>query len=123
MSNHEFKKNTLNQFTPSIAHTPQDHISIDLIGPYNTTSQGNLYALTAVCNFACYLMTTHIPDKKTATVAIQLFLEIMFKFGFPRIVHSDNGTEFKPKLIEHLMEQLGIKKIYISSCHPQLMEN
>ena len=65
-----------------IAQTPQDHISIDLIGPYNITSQGNLYALTTVCNLTSYFMTTLIPDKKTATVAIHLFLEIMFKFSF-----------------------------------------
>ena len=48
------------------------------------------------------------------TVAIHLFLDIMLKFVFPRIQHSDNGTEFTSKLIEHLSQQLGIKKTYIS---------
>ena len=43
----------------------------------------------------------------------------MLEFGFPKILHSDNGTEFKSKLIEHLSQQLGIKKTYISPCHPQ----
>ena len=52
-----------------IAQTSQEHISIDLLGPYNTTSQGNLYALTAVCTLTGYFMTTPIPDKKTMTVA------------------------------------------------------
>ena len=47
-----------------IAQTPQDHISINLIGPYNTTSQGNSYVLTVVYNLTGYLMTTPIPDKK-----------------------------------------------------------
>ena len=67
----------------NIAQTPQDHISIDLIGCYNTTSQGNSYALTAVWNLAGYLMATPIPNKKTKTVAIHLFSEIMLKFNFP----------------------------------------
>ena len=31
-----------------IAQTPQDHISINLLGPYNVTSQGNSYARTRV---------------------------------------------------------------------------
>ena len=44
------------------------------------------------------------------TVATHLFSDIMLKFGFPRILHTDNGTEFKSKLIEHLPQQLGIKK-------------
>ena len=38
----------------------------------------------------------------------------MLKFGFPRILHSDNGMEFKSKLIEPLSLQLGIKKTYTS---------
>ena len=45
-------------------------------------------------------MTTPIKDKKT--IVTHLFWEIMLKFGFPRILHSDIGTEFKCELIEHL---------------------
>ena len=93
-----------------ITQTPQDHKSIDLIGPYNITSQGNSCALTAVCNLTGYLMTAPIQDKKTAMVAIHLFSEIMLNFGFPRILHFDNGTEFKSKPIEHLAQQLSVKK-------------
>ena len=33
-----------------IAQTPQNHISINLLGPYNITSQGSSYTLTSVCN-------------------------------------------------------------------------
>ena len=102
-----------------IAQTPQDHISIDLLGPYNVTSQGNSYTLIAVCNLTGYLMTSPIKDKKTMTVATHLFLDIMLKFCFPRILYLDKGTEFKSKSIEHLSQQLGIKKTYISPCHPQ----
>ena len=106
-----------------ITHTPQDYISIDLTGPHNTTSQGNLFALTVVCNLTGYLMTTSISDKKRATVAIHLILEIMLKFGYPGILHSDYGTEFKSKLIEHLSQQLSIKTTYIPLTTPRLTEN
>ena len=74
-----------------IAQTQQDHISIYLLGPYNITSQSKSYTPAAVCNLTGYLMTTPIKDKKTTTVATHLFLDIMLKFGFPRILHSDNG--------------------------------
>ena len=33
-----------------IVETPQDHISIDLLGLYNITSEGISYTLTTVCN-------------------------------------------------------------------------
>ena len=96
-----------------ITQTLQDHLSINLIGCFNTTTQGNTYTLTAICNLTGYLLTTPIPNKNISTVAINLFSDIMLKFRFSRILHSDNGTEFKPKLIEHLTQQLGIKKTYI----------
>ena len=101
-----------------IAQTPQDHMSIGLLGPDNVTSQGNSYTLTVVCSHTGYLMTTPIPDKKTMTVATHSFLEIMLKFSFPRILHSDNGTEFNLKLIEYLSKQFGIEKTYTSPCNP-----
>ena len=56
-----------------IAQTSQDNISINLLGPYIVTSQGNSYTLTAVCNLTGYLMTTPIKDKKTMTVPSHLF--------------------------------------------------
>ena len=68
-------------------------------------------------------MTKPIPNNKIATVAIHLFLEIMLKFSFPRILHSNSGTEFRSKLIEHLAQQLGIKQTYISPQHPQANGN
>ena len=102
---------------------PQDNISIDLMGPYSTTSQGNAYTLTTMCNLTGYLMTIPTADKRTSTVAIHLFSEILLKFSFPRILHSDNRTQFKTKLTEHLIQQLGIKKTYISPANLSLMEN
>ena len=89
ITNHEFtKKTNYINLHQDIAQTPQDKILIELIGLYNTTSQGNSYALTAVCNLTGYPMTTPVPGKKTATVVIHLFLEMMLKFSFPRILHS-----------------------------------
>ena len=35
------------------------------------------------------------------------------------VLHSDNGTEFKSKLIENLSQQLGIRKTFISPHHTQ----
>ena len=68
-------------------------------------------------------MTTPITDRKTATVDIPLLSEILLKFGFPRILNSDNGMEFQCTPIEHLTQQMGIKKTYISPNTPNAMEN
>ena len=106
-----------------IPQTPHDHISIDLLGPYNATSPGHSYTMTAVCNLTGYFLTTLIKDKKTTMVANHLFLNIMLNFGFSRISHSNNGTEFKSKLIENLSQQLGIKILLFPLATHKLIEN
>ena len=57
------------------------------------------------------------------TVANYLFSDMILKYGFPRILNFDNGTEFKSKLIESLLQELGIKKTYIFPTTHKLMEN
>ena len=96
---------------------------MDLTGPYNTTTQGNTYALTAICNLTGYLMTTPIPNKKTSTVAIHLFSEKLLKFSFSRVLHSNNRTEFTSKLIEDLTQQLGVnQQLEANNCKCQTIE-
>ena len=106
-----------------IAQTPQDHLSTALLGPCNITSQVNSHALTAVCNLTGYLMTTPIKDQKTTPVANHLFSDIILKFSFPRILHSDNGTEFKSKLMENLFQQHSLKKLSFPLTIHKQMEN
>ena len=84
------------RLTPRHCTNPQDHLFIDLLVPYNITSQGNLYALTALCNLTGCLMTTPIRDKKVGT---HLFADIMLTFEFPRILHLDNDVVFKYELM------------------------
>ena len=70
MSNNEFTESKLYTLThQDIAQTSQDHLSVDLLEPYNVNSQGNSYALTAVCKLTGYHMTTPIKDQKMMPVA------------------------------------------------------
>ena len=90
------------------------------MGPYQTTSQGNAYAHTAICNLTGYLMTTpHTRQKDLNCSHTLIFGKKLLKFSFPRILHSDNGTEFKSKLIEHLTEQVSYQENLYFPHHPQ----
>ena len=68
-------------------------------------------------------MFSPITDKKTMTAVTHLFSDIMLKFASLRILHSDNGIEFKSKLIEYLSQHLGIKRLIFPLAIPKLMEN
>ena len=56
------QKSDLIDLHQDITQTLQVHISIDILGPYNVTLQGNSYILTAVCSLTGYLMTTPVSD-------------------------------------------------------------
>lgn len=43
------------------------------------------------------------------------------RIGIPRLVTSDNGKEFKNKLDEELASKLGIKRIFTTPYHPQVI--
>ena len=54
------------------------------------------------------------------TEMIQFFMEfIVFRFGVPRIVVTDNGTQFTGKDFETTLTQLEIKHIKSSVAYPQ----
>ena len=52
-------------------------------------------------------MVRYVPDKKSSTVASAL-LSIFCDYGFPRVLQSDNGGEFKGA-VQKMCEKANIK--------------
>ena len=49
-----------------------------------------------------------------------LSLQIFMRMGLPKIITTDNGTEFKNELNKHLMDLLGIDHWLTTAYHPQV---
>ena len=57
------------------------------------------------------------------SVENQLFADIMWKFDFPMIQHSDNGVEFKSKIMENLSQhKQGFNRYYSKTDNFILMQ-
>ena len=83
---------------------------MDLIGEFHPpTSCGHHYALTAVCMLPGF--TWCIPLKtKTAKEVAKAYLDHIYSlFGGSVKILTDNGTEFKNKLIKEVVTKLGTK--------------
>ena len=111
------------RYTPGhfeIPEAPMDFISMDLIGEFKMGStQGNRYALTVICMPTGYTWCIPIADKSAETIVRAYIKEVYSKYGGSRKILSDNGTEFKNKLIEQVTHELGIEhKEYSPSYHP-----
>ena len=100
---------------------PVKFISMDLIGEFHPpSSKGNRYALTVICMHTGFVFC--IPLKtKSAEDVVQAYIDKVYsQFGGSEKVLTDNGTEFKNKLINEVCEQLGVKhKIYLPPYRPQ----
>src|SRR5262249_25592840 len=59
-----------------------------------------------------------IPDKCMETIAA-LWLDIFTTFGFPKIIQSDNGTEFVNQAVAKLVEASKVDHRLISPYHPR----
>ena len=113
------QKNTLHQFTLRYCPNPtRSHINCP-----NRTLQ---YYITSqpVCPH-CSMQHYRLPydnlhtRPKDSNSSYTLVFRNNAQIWFPKILHSDNGAEFKPKLIEHITQHLSVKKTYISPCHSQ----
>ena len=100
---------------------PLRFISMDLIGEFHPpSSKGNRYALTVICMFTGYTFCIPIPNKMAKTVLKAYMDNVYCQFGGSIKILSDNGTEFKHKLMEEVSEELGAEyKIYSPPYRPQ----
>ena len=77
---------------------PNQHIHIDLFGPIKTSLQGNKMVLVMTDAFRKYAEAIAIQEKEAETVAMEIFIHLICRFGSPIQIHSDNGTELVNKL-------------------------
>ena len=100
---------------------PMRFILMDLIGEFHPpSSKGNRYALTVIGMFTGYTFCIPIPNKMAKTVLKCYMDNVYCQFGGSIKMLSDNGTEFKNKLMEGVSEELGVEcKIYSPPYRPQ----
>lgn len=104
--------------TPISASDPMDVIAIDTAHSFPTTPRGNNVLLVVICVFTRFVFLRALPDNSAISVASALF-GIFLDFGFPRIIQSDNGTEFVNSVVKHLTSSFGIDHRLSTPYHPR----
>lgn len=96
-----------------------DKIYIDLVGPLPKDYDGNCYVLTLQCELSKYIEAYPLPNKETITVAKALVNNFILRFGIPKVLASDRGTEFISATMEQVCKLLNIEKISSTPYHHQ----
>ncbi|XP_055862849.1 uncharacterized protein LOC106056191 isoform X1 [Biomphalaria glabrata] len=98
---------------------PFSKIAIDLIGPMPVVSnRGHRYILTVID--VCSRWPEAIPLKQIeARDIVQALYTLFTRFGFPREILSDRGTQFNCQLATTFLNMFGIQQRFTTSYHPQ----
>ena len=98
---------------------PMERIAIDILGPLPESNAGNKCIMIVTDYFTRWTEAFALPNQEALTIARALVDEFISRFGLPRQIHTDQGTQFESKLFQNLCELLDIDKTRTTAFHPQ----
>lgn len=102
-----------------LSDRPFDKVYIDLVGPLPVSGSGNKHILSMVDDLTRFVEFAAIPDQTANTVARALYEQILCRYTLPRVIISDNGTNFLSEIFKELGKLLKIDRRQISPFSPQ----
>nr|XP_027235069.1 uncharacterized protein LOC113826385 [Penaeus vannamei] len=97
---------------------PFSRVVIDIVGPLPKTATGYSYILTIMDMATRY--PEAVPLKNTsAKIVVRELLQFFTRFGLPKEVQSDQGSNFMSKVFRQSLRELGIEQITSTAYHPQ----
>ncbi|KAL9957276.1 hypothetical protein ACROYT_G038892 [Oculina patagonica] len=102
-----------------VVGAPMERIAVDILGPLPETPRKNKFILVVSDYFTKWTESYPIPNQEATTVAEKLVDEFICRFGVPRQLHSDQGTNFESKVFAEICKLLDIEKTRTTPLHPQ----
>ena len=97
---------------------PFSHVIIDCVGPLPKTKAGHQFLLTMMCS------STRFPEaiplrSITSEKVVDALIGFFTRYGLPKTIQSDQGSNFTSNLFKQAMKNLGINHRQSSAYHPQ----
>ncbi|XP_064120762.1 uncharacterized protein LOC135225360 [Macrobrachium nipponense] len=97
---------------------PFEHIVIDIVGPLPRSKRGNCYIFSIIDRMSRFPEAIPIRNAKAKAV-VQHLIACFTRFGLPKTLQSDNGSNFTGKFFKDQMRNFGIKHITSTPYHPE----
>ena len=97
---------------------PFEDIVIDIVGPLPRSKRGNNFILSIMDRMSRYPEGIPIRNSKASTIVHHLVLYFT-RFGLPKRIQTDRGTNFTGKYFEDRMRELGIQHVTSTPYHPE----
>jgi transposase InsO family protein len=91
---------------------------MDMVGPFKKAPSGYTHLLVAVDKFTKWVEAKPVRkcDGKTATKFLR---ELIYRYGFPNSIITDNGTNFAKGAMAEFCEEHHIRLDLASVAHPE----
>ena len=102
-----------------ITGQPWQTVSIDILGPLPKTDEGYTNIIVMVDHFTNWVEMIPLKNIKSETVVNSVFDNWIARYGCPKAILTDQGTNFESNLFKHICKRMGIKKLKTTAYHPQ----
>lgn len=103
----------------STAKEPFEKISMDIVGPIQVSEKGHKYILTIMDDLTKYAEAVPIKNADSFTVAEAFVTNFVCRHALPKILLTDNGSNFISQMFEGVCKLLKIKHIRTAVYRPQ----
>lgn len=101
------------------ASQPWQFISIDYVGPFPLSKQGNTCLLVVVDWFSKFVLIQPMRAMKALTLCKFVEENVFKMFSVPEILLSDNGTQFLSREFKNLLKKYQVKHFLTAKYFPQ----
>lgn len=96
---------------------PFHDVLIDCVEPLPQTKSGNQYLLTITCAATRFLEAIPLRNIIARSI-VKVLVKFFSIFGLPRVIQSDQGTNFQSKLFRQVTQSLDVQYRVSSMYHP-----
>lgn len=100
-------------------HQPWEVLALDLMGPYPRTARGKTGILVVTDLFTRWVEAFPIPEATSGRILNLLRTEVFSRYGYPRCILTDNGSQFTSKQWLQCLSDWGIEHWTTPIYHPQ----
>ncbi|KAL2247788.1 UNVERIFIED_CONTAM: Gag-Pol polyprotein [Sesamum indicum] len=98
---------------------PFDQWGIDIVGPFPPAQAQKKFIIVAVEYFSKWVEAEAVAKISEKEVINFIWKNIICRFGIPRILISDNGTQFQGRKITEWCKELKIAQHFTAVANPQ----
>ena len=102
-----------------IQEEPWALLCADFVGPLPRTAHGNTMLLALFDNFSKWVELIPCRKARAEDVVKAIRERIVSRYGVPKALITDNGTQFTSRILKRYLEQIGVKQQFTAPYTPQ----